>query len=76
MGVYMSDDPVYIAEYIAGNIPMDVAQKQAILEENNPTKRLEMLAHFLESENEILSTEQQIQERVREQVDKNQLLYL
>ena len=31
-----------------------------------------MLAHFLESENEILSTEQQIQERVREQVDKNQ----
>lgn len=75
MGVYMSDDPVYIAEYIAGNIPMDVAQKQAILEENNPTKRLEMLAHFLESENEILSTEQQIQERVREQVDKNQREY-
>lgn len=75
MGVYMSDDPVYIAEYIAGNISMSVEQKQAILEQNMPLKRLEMLAGYLESENEILSTEQEIQEKVREQIDRNQREY-
>lgn len=75
MGVYMSDDPVYIAEYIAGNIPMSVEQKQAILEQSSPVRRLELLAGYLESENEILSTEQEIQERVREQIDRNQREY-
>lgn len=75
MGVFMSDDPVYITEYITGNIPMSVDRKQAILEQNSPTKRLEMLIGFLEHENQILSTEQEIQERVREQVDKNQREY-
>lgn len=75
MGVFMSDDPVYIAEYIAGNIPMSVERKQAVLEQSNPTKRMEMLAGYLESENQILSTEQDIQEKVREQIDKNQREY-
>lgn len=75
MGVLMSDDPMYIAEYIAGNIPMDVAQKQAILEQNSPTRRMEQLAAILENENQILNAEQEIQEKVRERVDRNQREY-
>ena len=75
MGVFMSDDPVYIAEYIAGNIPMSVERKQAILEQNSPTKRMEQLISLLEGENQILSAEQEIQEKVREKIDKNQREY-
>ncbi|MCI8442943.1 MAG: endopeptidase La [Provencibacterium sp.] len=75
MGVFMSDDPMYIAEYIAGNIPMPVEQKQAILEQNSPTRRMEQLAAILENENQILSAEQEIQEKVREKIDKNQREY-
>ena len=73
--VLMSDDPIYIAEYIAGNIALPVQEKQRILELSSPVRRLEYLAHLLESENEILALEQNIHEQVREQVDKNQREY-
>ena len=38
-------------------------------------KRMERIVRLLEEENEILSLEQNIQEKVREQVDKNQREY-
>ncbi|MBR5559248.1 MAG: endopeptidase La [Oscillospiraceae bacterium] len=73
--VLMSDDPIYIAEYIAGNISLPVPDKQKILELSSPMRRLEYLAQLLESENEILSLEQDIHDQVREQIDKNQREY-
>ena len=69
------DDPALIAEYIAGNIPFDVQEKQRILEQNSTRRRLEMIAHLLESENEILALEADIQDRVKEAMDKNQRDY-
>ena len=73
--VMMSDDPIYIVEYIAGNIALPVNEKQKILELSSPMRRLEYLAHLLEGENEILALEQDIHEQVREQIDKNQREY-
>ena len=71
----VSEDPVHLAEYIAGNMQMEVEDKQAILSQSDPLKRLEILAHVLESENEILSLEADIQEKVKGQIDKNQREY-
>ena len=71
----ISEDPVHLAEYITGNIQMEVADKQAILSQSEPLKRLEILAHLLEEENDILSLEADIQEKVKGQVDKNQREY-
>lgn len=71
----VSDDPVHLAEYIAGNMQMETADKQTILSQSDPLKRLELLAHLLEAENDILSLEQDIQEKVRGQIDKNQREY-
>ncbi|WP_290881044.1 endopeptidase La [Anaerotruncus sp.] len=71
----ISEDPVHLAEYIAGNMQMEVADKQAILSQSEPLKRLEILAHLLEEENDILSLEADIQEKVKGQVDKNQREY-
>lgn len=70
-----SDDPLLIAEYIAGNIPFDVADKQRILEQNSTRRRLEIIAQLLEAENEILALEADIQDRVKEAMDKNQRDY-
>ncbi|MFR1109901.1 MAG: LON peptidase substrate-binding domain-containing protein [Anaerotruncus colihominis] len=57
-----------------GNIQMEVADN-AILSQSEPLKRLEILAHLLEEENDILSLEADIQEKVKGQVDKNQREY-
>lgn len=71
----ISEDPVNLAEYIAGNIQMETSDKQTILSQSDPLKRLELLAHLLESENNILSLEQDIQKKVHNQIDKNQREY-
>ena len=73
--VLASQDPGHIADYIAQNIPMRNSDKQSILEELRPAKRLEKLYRLLEREVEILSLDQEIQERAREQISGHQRDY-
>ena len=73
--VSSAQDAISIAEYIAGNIMFKVEDKQRILEEGNPLKRLEIIVAILEKEIDILSLEHDIIARVREQMDKNQRDY-
>ena len=73
--VLASQDPGHIADYIAQNIPMRNSDKQSILEELRPVKRLERLYRLLEREVEILSLDQEIQERAKEQMNDNQRDY-
>lgn len=74
-GVMVSEDPNFVAEFIAGNVQFRYEDKQAVLEESSVTKRLEIIAHILEQENEILNLEMDIHEKVREQLDRNQKEY-
>ena len=69
------DDPAQFGEFLAGNLNIDIEDKQAILEESNYVKRLEMLAGVLENENNILGVEKDIYEKVKEQIDQNQREY-
>ncbi|WP_251316965.1 endopeptidase La [Flintibacter muris] len=73
--VLASQDPGHIADYIAQNIPMRNSDKQSILEELRPARRLEKLHRLLEREVEILSLDQEIQERAREQMNDHQRDY-
>ena len=73
--VLASQDPGHIADYIAQNIPMRNSDKQSILEELRPVRRLEKLYRLLEREVEILSLDQEIQERAREQMNDHQRDY-
>ncbi len=73
--VLASQDPGHIADYIAQNIPMRNGDKQMILEELRPVKRLEKLRRLLEREVEILTLDQEIQERARGQMSENQRDY-
>lgn len=75
ISVLSSDDPGHIADYIAQNIAMRNSDKQAILEELRPVRRLERLYQRLCREVEILSLDQEIQNRTREQMTDNQRDY-
>jgi len=70
-----SDSPLFISEYIAANMPIYTEDKQMILEESSVPKRLKMLIRILEEENDILSLEQEIQDKVRSQIDTHQREY-
>lgn len=75
INVLASEDPGYIADYIAQNIAMRATDKQAILEELRPVRRLERLVHALRREVEILQLEQDMQSKVRDQLTNNQRDY-
>lgn len=72
LGVLVASDPELLSEYIAGNVPFTIEEKQSILEQSQPLKRLEMLAEIFENENEILRLEAGIYEKVKERADQNQ----
>lgn len=65
-------DSGIIADKIAANIYLPVNERQHVLSELNPIKRLEYLNVALSQEIEIISLEEEIHSRVQEQMDKNQ----
>lgn len=75
LAVLASDDPGYIADYIIQNIPARPEDKQVILEELHPTRRLEKLQRILRRETEILRLETSVQGQAQEAMDANQRDY-
>jgi len=75
INILASDDPGYIADYVAQNIAMRNEDKQAILAELRPVRRLEKLHKLLVREVEILTLDQEIQNKAREQMNDNQRDY-
>ncbi len=72
LNVLSNDDPGYIADYIAQNIHLRVEDKQAILEELRPQRRLNRLCQILRREVEILKLEEDMQSKLRDQLTKSQ----
>ncbi len=64
-----------LSDYIAGNILINFEDKQAVLQELNPYKRLQMLCVLIERESKILQLEDAISDKVQTQIDKNQREY-
>jgi len=69
------EDPSRLADAVAGNIAVKVADKQALLVEKNPQKRLEMVFAFMEGELGVLQVEKKIRSRVKRQMEKTQREY-
>ncbi len=65
-------DSGIITDKIAGNIFLPVDEKQRLLAEINPIKRLEKLSVLLSGEIELLYLEDKIQSKVQSQMDSNQ----
>jgi ATP-dependent Lon protease len=69
------EDAARLADAVAGNIAVKVADKQALLVETDPQKRLEMVFAFMEGELGVLQVEKKIRSRVKRQMEKTQREY-
>ncbi|WP_066817120.1 endopeptidase La [Sphingomonas mali] len=69
------EEPSRLADSIAGNIAIKVAEKQALLVELDQSKRLEMVYAFMEGELGVLQVEKKIKSRVKRQMEKTQREY-
>lgn len=75
IGVVQQKDCGRLADYLAANIMFDFGEKQGILEELHPVRRLEKLTEILKKEIQILTIEEQISEKAKNQIDENQKEY-
>jgi len=64
-----------LSDFVAGNLAVKVADKQALLVESDPLKRLEMVFAFMEGELGVLQVEKKIRGRVKRQMEKTQREY-
>ncbi|MCR5136400.1 MAG: endopeptidase La [Oscillospiraceae bacterium] len=68
-------DPAYIGWFIAQNIQINPDEKQEIMECDYPTKRFMMLNRILRNEIQVLTIEQELSGKAREQMAENQREY-
>ena len=64
-----------LSDFVASNLAVKVADKQALLVEADPLKRLEMVFAFMEGELGVLQVEKKIRGRVKRQMEKTQREY-
>ncbi|MCW6531716.1 MULTISPECIES: endopeptidase La [Sphingomonas] len=69
------EEAARLADAVAGNIAIKVADKQSLLVETDPAKRLEMVYAFMEGELGVLQVERKIKSRVKRQMEKTQREY-
>ena len=69
------EDAGKLADAVAANLAARVAEKQALLAEDDPMKRLEMVLSFMEGELGVLQVERKIRGRVKRQMEKTQREY-
>lgn len=75
MSVMDGGEPGYLADYVAQNAPLEYEVKQQLLEELHDVRRLEQVIRVIGHEIDILRIESDLQDKLKEQVDKNQREY-
>lgn len=73
--ILTNDSAMFLSEYIPANLLFKYNDKQDILNTSSLMERLEKILDLIKRENEILSIERDIQEKVSGQMDKNQRDY-
>ena len=69
------EEPGKLADIIAANLDLKIADSQKILEEPNSMKRLQKVYEFLNYEIELLNIQNQINLKAQGEMDKNQREY-
>jgi len=69
------EEPSKLADAVAANVNIKVSDKQALLAELDPVRRLEMAFAFMEGELGVLQVEKKIRSRVKRQMEKTQREY-
>ena len=69
------EDPSSLADFLAANLSMEITEKQDLLAELDPARRLEKVSVVLAHQLEVLELSHKIQGRVRDSIDKSQREY-
>jgi len=69
------DSPGQLADFIAANLSVDVAQKQALLEEPRVAERLRITTDLMQREIEVLELANKIQSDARGRIEESQREY-
>ncbi len=64
------EDPSMLADAVASSLSIKVADKQSLLGELHPSRRLEMVFAFMEGELGVLQVEKKIRSRVKRQMGR------
>ncbi len=75
LNVVDNSNPGYVADYIAQNVFLKHSEKQEILEELRPVRRVEALSRILNREINVLSLEKSIEEVTKEEMNRAQRDY-
>ena len=75
ISVAASDDAAYIADFVAQNVYLKPEEKQQLLEELRPSRRLARLCSLVSRELTLLGIERDISESTQEQMNRNQREY-
>ena len=75
MQLLANSEPGFAADYITQNTSINFTDKQRVLEQLHPVKRLELACILLGRELDIMHLEAEIQEKVQENVNKGQRDY-
>ncbi|MCD8146153.1 MAG: endopeptidase La [Clostridiales bacterium] len=73
--VIASRDPAYLADFIAQNIAIRTEDKQSILDEVRPLRRLEKLNAILKREGEVLELEHDLDDKMQAHMNQVQKEY-
>lgn len=75
LNVMANPEPAYVVSYIAQNVRLNVEDKQKILEELYPSRRLVLLAKLLNRELDVMTIEKELNEATQEAMNQNQREY-
>lgn len=73
--ILASDSATFLSEYIPANLLFKYVDKQEVLSTSTLLERLEKIYDLLKNEIEVLGIEKDIQDKVSDQMDKNQREY-
>ncbi len=75
LSVVDNSDPGYVADYVAQNVFLKHTDKQLVLEEMRPVRRVELLSRILNREINVISLEKSIEEVTKEEMNRAQRDY-
>ena len=75
LNILANPNPSYVSDYIAQNVHFRLEDKQMLLEESSPARRLAMLVRLLNKELNVLSIEKELNDQTQEQMNRSQREY-
>ena len=75
LSLFANPEPSFVSYYIAHHVRLDTENKQRLLEELSPYRRLQLLCRLLNNELNVLSIEKELSEAAQEAMSRGQREY-